>query len=157
MEKTERLLKFLSVFGLLQKQISRLRSLAMERAGLKSSDLPVLIALDLKKEGLKMEEIVAKTQTDKAQISRTVRGLLEQGMIEKQGGGKYKNRYLLTEKGSRLMDKINQVIELVFEEAHGTLDDEIWSHFYHLCKSLDAQIEETLEHPESLLSLFTGE
>lgn len=72
-------------------------------------------------------------------------------MIEKHGSGIYKNRYLLTEKGTLLMEQINLAVEKVFEEAHGTLDDEIWSHFYHLSKSLSDQIEENLKHPEQLL------
>lgn len=145
MDKTERFLKFFLVLGRLEKKIAHLKSLYMKEAGLNGSDLPILLALADNPDGLRQEQLREITDTDKAQISRTLRGLSQKDMVFKEAGSPYKSKYFLSEQGKEITASLRKDSEVIFESVHMRLGDESWAEFYAFADRLAEQMDREIE------------
>lgn len=142
MNHTERIFEFLLAVNTLEKQMNRLRSVYMEEIGLNGAELLPLLLLYSHPEGLRPDEFVHLTRTDKAQISRSLKNLSRTGWIEKEAPGVYRARYKLTSKGCALMEHVAEQSAGVFKKAHSAVGDEEWNAFYDFAQALSEEIEE---------------
>jgi DNA-binding MarR family transcriptional regulator len=76
--------------------------------------------IDLSSEGLTPSELSKDCGVDKAFVSRTTADLLKAGFIATNqkfnDGRKYKNKYILTEKGKAVISETKALLEKLFSE-----------------------------------------
>lgn len=144
MEHTERILKFFIAVSTMEKQISRLRSMYMHEVGLNGAEMSVLIVLYSHPDGLRLDELVKATRTDKSQISRSQARLGRLGWIEKEDGVAYKARYRLSAKGCVLMEELAKKAEEVFDTMHTRMDEKQFEDFYVFAHHISNAIEELM-------------
>ncbi|PKK97347.1 MAG: hypothetical protein CVV58_01710 [Tenericutes bacterium HGW-Tenericutes-3] len=87
------------LFSALQKKMMEHHQKIMDKYGISKSHMPYIMMLKSSKEGMTQQELTEKSFLDKALTSRSLRELVEKEYVEKEDTSKYKNKFMLTEKG----------------------------------------------------------
>lgn len=148
MNDVNRILLFFLYTGRLEKQVVRLKSLYMKELGLKGSDLSVLLFLATHPGGLRMEELCALTAVDKSQVSRALLGCRKAGLVCKEDGRAYKNRYFLSRQGEEICRVLSREAEGILQNTHQELDDASWQAFYQFMDQLSGSVEDMITEME---------
>lgn len=127
-----------------QKTIGRIKTLEMEKMGLKGSHAQCISCLIAHPEGLTAAEICRETGLDKAAVSRTLRDLANSYFIQMppQDIKRYRRRITLTEKGHTMAAFVGQEIHRCVSVGSARITDEEFYRFYEtldkLIRNLDS-------------------
>ena len=87
----------------LQKMVNKIKSAKISEFGIRQAHFNCLMHIDLSTDGLTPTELSRDCGVDKGFVSRTTADLIKGGFIKTNDkfndGRKYKNKYILTEKG----------------------------------------------------------
>lgn len=137
--------KFTGAIADCYKYIIKLKSREMSSFGLKASHVMCLYFLGQDPEGLKARELVTLCHEDKAAISKTLANLKEQGYVKAEDGMlsmlKYRRRYLITEKGMEVYDRIAEFIEDTVEKCSADLSDDEMRIFYQSMDKITSKLQ----------------
>ena len=112
MNQAERFGSFVSTVTSIYRTIRRIKQQRIRGLGLRIGDIMVLFHLSKKPEGMTAAELCRETGDDKAETSRVLAALVEQGYVSYlPSATRYRARAVLTEKGTVLMtDTLNGMI-----------------------------------------------
>ncbi len=122
----------------------KLASEEMEKQGLKSSHSLYLLTLARYADGLTAPQICEYCGKDKADVSRMMKILEQNGMVTKDGGFQngYGGIYRLTDRGREIAEHIRSRASKAVEIAGADLTDEQRDIFYMALESITARMRE---------------
>ena len=95
------------------KNVNKIKSAKVSEFGIHMAHFNCLMHIDLSTEGLSPTELSKDCGIDKAFVSRTTSDLLKGGFIKTNekfnDGRKYRNKYILTEKGKEVIKEIKML------------------------------------------------
>jgi DNA-binding MarR family transcriptional regulator len=104
----------------INKCINKIKSIKISEFGIRSAHFNCMMHIDLSSEGLTPTELSKDCGVDKAFVSRTTADLVKGGFIQTNkkfdDGRKYRNKYVLTEKGKEVIKETKTMIEKYFTE-----------------------------------------
>lgn len=107
----DRFLQFSSLLNDAQKSILRIKHKKMEHYGLGSAHVLCICLLEEHPKGLTKTELTKRCGVDKAQITRVISDILEKEYVSVSNPeSSYRQKYLLTEKGSSIAAEIRKTI-----------------------------------------------
>ena len=125
----------------LNKNIQKLKTDGMGQFGLKGVDTLCLYQMGGRGE-LTFSEIGQLCQLDGALVSRTLRGLVKSGMVEKLGlPGKYNATYRLTGAGTETAARIRLIVTDIQSKADRGISREDLDTFYRVLDRLTANFD----------------
>lgn len=111
----------------INKCINKIKSMKISEFGIRSAHFNCLMHIDLSSEGLTPTEISKDCGVDKAFVSRTTADLVKGGFIQINqkfnDGRKYRNKYILTEKGKEVIRETRALIEKYFSEISDKISE----------------------------------
>lgn len=111
----------------LNKNINKIKSAKISEFGIRAAHFNCLMHIDLSSDGLTPTEISKDCGIDKAFVSRTTADLIKGGFIKTNekfnDGRKYRNKYILTEKGKAVIFEIKALIEKFFADVSGKISE----------------------------------
>ncbi len=118
----ERFEDFVGLITAIEKEIQRIKTVELERFGLRAGDLMCVYNLQKCPEGLTSSELARAAGVDRAAVSRVIGRLSDEGFVEvgeHEGGstGRYRAPVRLTEKGHAVMVEVDDIIREVVSEA----------------------------------------
>ena len=124
------------------KTLQRIKTNKMEKYGLGSTDTTCLCKLGTAgAEGVTQEEPTEQECIDRAQVSRILRDLEQEGLVEAMGSSAYKRRYCLTEKGQQITAEINDIILDINRYVSAEISDEDIAVFYRVMQVIDGNLK----------------
>lgn len=132
----ERFEKFHQNVALAHKFITKIKTLEVEKYGIKAANVMCLYFLGKNPDGLTPTQLCVLCGEDKAGISKSLSALKEKNYVsaEDKGDKKYRIVYKITDCGNSVYEKINSTIVDVVNNVGDGLSDEERCIFY---KSLD--------------------
>lgn len=124
--------KFSYLISELSKLLHKIESDELEEMGLKGPHAIYILTIAKYKNGITSAKLSQLCSRDKADVSRAVGALIENGLAEKceTGGAKYKVPIVLTEKGYRLAKRVSKKAEDAVDFASRGISDEERKIFY---------------------------
>lgn len=115
----ERFEQFCTAISQIQRSISRIERVEMEKYGLKGPHAQCLVAMLRYPEGVTAARLCEICEKDKAAISRTLAELEQAEMIVRTNpeGKRYRASLTLTEKGRQIADNVNSLVYLAVSKA----------------------------------------
>ena len=118
---------FALAFESLNKSINKIKSAKISEFGIRAAHFNCLMHIDLSPDGLTPTEISKDCGIDKAFVSRTTADLVKGGFIKTNekfnDGRKYRNKYILTEKGKEVICEIKALIEKFFSDISSKISE----------------------------------
>lgn len=109
------------------KCIDKIKSIKISEFGIRSAHFNCMLHIDLSSEGLTPTELSKDCGVDKAFVSRTTADLVKGGFIQTNqkfnDGRKYRNKYILTEKGKEVIRETKALIEKYFNEISDKISE----------------------------------
>ncbi len=142
----DRFILFSTYLNRAHKSLSRIKNKNMGKYGLGSGDTVCLYFLYDRSEGITKTELASLCGVDKALISRIIRNLIEKnyvmGLTPDQN---YKQRYILTEEGTRIVSEIIQTVVDITDYVSGEIPKEQIDGFYATMNIICKKLEESEE------------
>lgn len=114
---------FTNIIASLNRSIYLIKDEETNKYGLKSMHVSVLYNV-YKYKSLTQVELIDICQENKAAISRTLKFLMDENLIEiMDENGKYKKHYCVTEKGKEIGEQIEERINTILDAAAGDISD----------------------------------
>lgn len=136
----------------LYRLIQKLKTDGMGRFGLKAVDTLCLYQLSTQ-DTLTFSQVAEHCDLDPALVSRTLRSLVKEGMVQKEGDpGKYHARYSLTEEGRVRTAQITAIIRSIQSQADEGIDAQELNTFYRVLGQLTANFEAMANGPSQIFS-----
>lgn len=124
------------------KTLQRIKTNKMEKYGLGSTHTTCLCKLGkVGKDGMTQKELTEQESIDRAQVSRVLRDLEQNGLVEAVGSSAYKRKYCLTEKGQQITDEINGIILEINRYVSKEIPLEKIAIFYHVMQEIDENLK----------------
>ena len=143
----DRFMEFTIAVSRMNKLIQKLKTEGMRMFGLKAADTLCLYRLMSCEEGLTFSEIAQGCDLDPALVSRLLKDLVANGMVEKDGEpGKYHAKYFLTAAAKGKMAEIAEIISKLQELADSGITEEELDAFYSCLEKLTANFEKMAEN-----------
>ena len=144
---SQRFTRFTMKLSRLNKLIQKLKADGMSPYGLKAVDTLCIYQLEERGE-MSFSEVAEQCDLDPALVSRTLRELVKNGMVDKQGApGKYNATYRLTPLGEERAQSIRQIINKVQERADEGISTEELAVFYRVLNRLTENFEKMTRAP----------
>ena len=123
---------FYNLIGSATKSIHRLKNKGMHPFGLTSAHTICLRKLYEKPEGVTRTQLAKLCVVDKAQITRIIGELTDNGFaIEKKSArANYRSKLMLTEEGKRVTEEINNIVLRINDFVSGDIPEEDIEKFY---------------------------
>lgn len=150
MSSIDRFVNFTSYISLAYKYVAKIKSYEMKIFGLKASHVMCLFHIGSSTDGLTAVELSALCMEDKAAISKALAQLREQRLIyadDDNGAKVYRAKYLATDEGRQVYEKISRFIESTVDECGKGVSAEQRAQFY---ASLELVTSNLREYYESL-------
>ncbi len=146
----ERFSSFVLYTERISKNIKRIADLKMEPYGLRSSHVMCILQLAKSEIGLSSTALAEACGVDKAFISRITSELTEKDYItkDKNAKGKYKTKFVLTEKGQRINMEITDILIECFKHVDAKLSVKKLEIFYETLEKIDFGIADLLDDEE---------
>ena len=123
MDKFSLLLSFENI----TKCVDKIKSIKISEFGIRSAHFNCMMHIDLSSDGLTPTELSKDCGVDKAFVSRTTADLIKGGFIQTNqkfnDGRKYRNKYILTEKGKEVIKETKALIEKYFSEISDKISE----------------------------------
>lgn len=138
----ERYKVFTGLITNISRCIQKIKNEEMEALGFKGKQVQCLFSLYTTQGGATSTELSELCGEDKGMLSRTIKELIEQGLvyIDEQKSQKYRNPIKLTEKGFEISeiiaDKISKMLEEVSRGISQKSRDNLYSSLSHISKNL---------------------
>ena len=133
----------------INKKISKIKHEKTAQHGIRNAHFNCMMHIDLTPDGLTPTEISKDCNVDKAFVSRTTADLIKGGFIctnEKfNDGRKYRNKYILTEKGKEVIREMKNAIEEYFSEIAGKIGEYEMKSFLKTVVSINGIIGKQIE------------
>lgn len=111
----------------INKCITKIKNNKIAEYGIRIAHFNFMIHIDVSKEGLTHTEISQDCGVDKAFVSRATAELIRGGFIKINqkfnDGRKYRNKYILTEKGKSVIQETKDMIEKYLTEVFGKISE----------------------------------
>ena len=122
----------------------------MEPYGLRSSHVMCILQLAKSEGGLSSTSLADACGVDKAFISRITSELTEKDYItkDKNAKGKYKTKYVLTEKGQEINKIITGILAECLKHVDAKLSVKKLEVFYEMLEKIDFGIADLLDNKE---------
>lgn len=128
------------------KTLQRIKTNKMEKYGLGSTHTTCLCKLGKAGEvGMTQKELTEQEGIDRAQVSRVLRDLEQNDLVEAVGSSAYKRRYCLTEKGKLITSEINQIILEINRYVSKEIPVEEIKVFYQVLQEIDSNLKKAEE------------
>ena len=128
------------------KTLQRIKASKMEKYGLGSTHTACLCKLGKAKEaGVTQKELTEQEGIDRAQVSRVLRDLEQNGLVEAVGSSVYKRRYCLTEKGEKITAEINQIILEINQYVSNEIPVKEIAVFYRVLQEINSNLKKAEE------------
>lgn len=128
------------------KTLQRIKTNKMEKYGLGSTHTTCLCKLGKAGEiGVTQKELTEQEGIDRAQVSRVLRDLEQNGLVEAVGSSAYKRKYCLTEKGKTITAEINDIILEINRYVSEDISAEEIAVFYRVLQSIDGNLKKAEE------------
>jgi len=139
--ESERFVPFVLHTERIAKNIKRLEDKYMEPYGLRSAHVMCILQLVKSKIGLSSAELAEACRVDKAFVSRITSELMQKNYIVRSGAlGKYKTKFVLTDKGVEIYNIIqNLLCEFIGEINKETAIRKL-EIFYEVLGSIDEKL-----------------
>ena len=109
------------------KCIEKIKSIKISEFGIRSAHFNCMMHIDLSSDGLTPTELSKDCGVDKAFVSRTTADLIKGGFIQTNqkfnDGRKYRNKYILTEKGKEVIKETKALIEKYFSDISDKISE----------------------------------
>ena len=151
MSSADRFVNFTSYIALAYKYIVKIKSYEMKTFGLKASHVMCFYHIGCSETGLTAVELSAQCMEDKAAVSKVLAELREQQLIyadDDNGAKVYRAKYLLTDKGRQVHEKISTFIENTVDECGKGLSDEQRAQLYESLETITSNIRRYYESLE---------
>ncbi len=140
----ERFTAFTINLSNIERSLQKMKSMKMAQYGLRATHLMCMVQIENSKEGLTPTEIARQCYIDKAFVSRITNDLTELSFIKINDkfndGRKYKQKYILTEKGYGVMEEIKEIIDKVIINIRETVSDDELKCFYKVLDVINSNI-----------------
>ena len=149
--ESERFPLFVLFTERISKNIKRIEDEKMEPYGLRSSHVMCILQLSKVEGGLSSTALAEACGVDKAFISRITAELVEKGYITKNDEnavGKYKNKFILTEKGNDIKGIITGILEDCFKRVDSNITMKKLEIFYDVLEKIDIGIAKLIKDEE---------
>ena len=135
---------FSSGISYLIRCVQQLRSIKMTEYALKGTTAVCLCQIWKSEGGLSAGELAKQGEIDKAQVSRCMAELTELGFVfrDDKDGKQYRQKYRLTEKGSRAAQDIVQSTQELRERILKNVSEKDMDTFYHVLEMLCQNLSE---------------
>ena len=139
--------RFAQMLSNASKSIFRLKSKCMSKYGLSSTHTLCLRSLYENSEGMTKSEIAEICYLDKAQITRIMSELVENEYVTADTSRRaYNRKFLLTEKGYRITEEINQTVQAVVKYVNEDIPKEDIEHFYAVFEAINKKLKSSEEY-----------
>lgn len=134
----DRYVAFSTYIEKLYKDIQKVKTDRMNRFGLRSTDVSVLIMASRHPDGLTVTELANECGVDKAVVSRAMHTLLMQGYMTSANNilRNYRKKIKLTEKGMATVATISQLAEQAVSEVSRDIPQSDLDNFYKTLKKI---------------------
>ena len=138
----DRYVVFSTYIEKLYKDIQKVKTERMNRLGLRSTDVSVLIMASRHPDGLTVTELAAECGVDKAVVSRATHILLLQGYMTYTNNilRNYRKKIKLTEKGIATVESISQLAEQAVSEVSQDISQSDLDNFYRTLEKITQNI-----------------
>lgn len=128
------------------KTMQRIKNDKMPKYGLGSTHTTCLCKLGKAGEqGVTQKELTEQEGIDRAQVSRVLRDLEQNKLVEAVGSSTYKRRYCLTEKGQQITAEINSIILEINRYVSKEIPMEDIMVFYRVLQTIDTNLKKAEE------------
>ena len=128
------------------KTLQRIKTNKMEKYGLGSTHTICLCKLGKAGEnGVTQKELTEQESIDRAQVSRVLRDLEQEGLVHTVGNSAYKRKYCLTEKGVQITAEINDIILEINRYVSEEISAEDIVVFYRVMQVIDGNLKKAEE------------
>lgn len=146
----QRFEEFTSNIALAYKYIIKIKAYEMSEYGLKAANVTCLFFLGKYEDGLTATELCELCREDKAGVSKSLAFLKEKGYIlQNEDGKKYRSKYVITEPGKKIFEKIAIKIGNVVEKVGEGVTDEERNIFYNTLATMVANLRELCNETEN--------
>ena len=138
----DRYVAFSTYIEKLYKDIQKVKTERMNRFGLRSTDVSVLIMAARHPDGLTVTELASECGVDKAVVSRAMHTLLLQGYMTYANNilCNYRKKIKLTEKGNAIVDAISHLAEQAVSEVSRDIPQGDLDNFYRTLEKITQNI-----------------
>lgn len=148
MDKFSLLLSFENI----TKCIEKIKSIKISEFGIRAAHFNCMMHIDLSSDGLTSTEISKDCGVDKAFVSRTTSDLIKGGFIQTNqkfnDGRKYRNKYVLTEKGKEVIKETRALLEKHFSEISNKISEYEIKCFWRVMTAINEVAHKTSEEIE---------
>ena len=133
----------------IERDLHKIKSKKMAEYGLRATHLMCMIQIFCHEDGLTSTEIARTCAIDKAFVSRITADLVDRHFVmfnEKYNDGrKYRQKFVLTEEGMKVMYEINDVVDKVIAKIYNQVSEEEIQHFYKILAVLNNNVMSAIE------------
>lgn len=133
----------------IERDLHKIKSKKMAEYGLRATHLMCMIQIFCHEDGLTSTEIARTCAIDKAFVSRITADLVDRHFVmfnEKYNDGrKYRQKFVLTEEGMKVMYEINDVVDKVIGKIYNQVSEEEIQHFYKILAVLNNNVMSAIE------------
>lgn len=133
----------------IERDLHKIKSKKMAEYGLRATHLMCMIQIFCHEDGLTSTEIARTCAIDKAFVSRITADLVDRKFVmfnEKYNDGrKYRQKFVLTEEGMKVMYEINEVVDKVIAKIYDQVSEEEIQHFYKILSVLNNNVMSAIE------------
>lgn len=140
----ERFTAFTVHLSNIERSLHKIKSKKMAEYGLRATHLMCMIHIYRTEDGLTPTEISRTCAIDKAFVSRITYDLTERDLItfneRFSDGRKYKQKYILTDKGVAIIEEIKLLVDKVIGNIYDCVSVEELKCFYKVLDAINANI-----------------
>lgn len=138
----DRYVAFSAYIEKIYKDIQKVKTKKMNRFGLKSTDVTVLIMAARHPEGLTVTELAVECGVDKAVVSRAAQMLLSEGYMTSVNNAisNYRKKIMLTEKGHQTASEISNLAAQAVNEVSRDIPQSDIDTFYRTLEKITENI-----------------
>ena len=128
----------------IERDLHKMKSKKMAEYGLRATHLMCMVQIFCHEDGLTSTEIARTCAIDKAFVSRITADLVDRKFVmfnEKYNDGrKYRQKFVLTEEGTKVMHEISDAVDKVIEKIYDQVSEEELKNFYKILEVLNNSI-----------------
>ena len=140
----ERFTAFALNLANIERDLHKIKSKKMAEYGLRATHLMCMVQIFSHEDGLTPTELARTCAIDKAFVSRITADLVDRKFVmfnEKYNDGrKYRQKFVLTEEGMKVMAQIDEVVGKVIAKIYDQVSEEELKNFYKILEVLNNNI-----------------
>lgn len=142
---------FSTTIASINRCVQKIKANEMASIGMKGTQAMVLYSLGKEADGLTASELSLRCSEDKGAISRTIKELEDLEYVsfsEDTGKRAYRTKLLLTEKGRKALDFIDERVNKALDKIGGRMQEEEREAFYSSLEYIADNLKEYLHEME---------